>query len=102
MEELLALAKENGIELTGERAREVFNSLHSSEELADEELENVAGGGCVEHRVVAAADSCFAWACKECGLGLSDCTHGWYTTCTNCKHCERREDVWGMCMWSAG
>ncbi|MDO4338246.1 MAG: Nif11-like leader peptide family RiPP precursor [Eubacteriales bacterium] len=42
-EELLALAKENGIELTEEKARAFYGKL-SSEELADEELENAVGG----------------------------------------------------------
>jgi len=45
-EELLALAKENGIELTQEQSEEYFAKLHQTGELADEELDNVAGGGC--------------------------------------------------------
>jgi len=43
--ELLALAKENDIELTVEEAKEYFIQLNSkSSELADEELDQVAGG----------------------------------------------------------
>ena len=46
-EELLALAKENGIELTEEEARAYFDRLHpQTGELSDDELDNVAGGGC--------------------------------------------------------
>lgn len=45
-EELLALAKENGIELDEKEAKVFFEQLHNSEELSDEELNNVAGGGC--------------------------------------------------------
>lgn len=46
-EELIALAKENGIELTEETANTYFNQLNpKTGELADEELDNVAGGGC--------------------------------------------------------
>ena len=46
-EELLALAKENGIELTEESAQAYFNQLNpKTGELADDELDNVAGGGC--------------------------------------------------------
>ena len=46
-EELLALAKENGIELTEETAKAYFEQLNPpTGELADEELDNVAGGGC--------------------------------------------------------
>lgn len=46
VEELLALAKENNIELTEEEAAKYFSELHKEGELADEELENVSGGGC--------------------------------------------------------
>ena len=46
-EELLALAKENGVELTEESAKAYFNQLNpKTGELADDELDNVAGGGC--------------------------------------------------------
>lgn len=45
-EELLALAKTEGIEMTKEQAEEAFLKLHTSAELADEELDNVSGGGC--------------------------------------------------------
>ena len=43
-EELLALAKENGMELTEEEAAKYFAELHKEGEIADEELDNVAGG----------------------------------------------------------
>ena len=46
-EELMTIAKENGVELTEEEASEYFARLNVSGELADEELDNVAGGGCV-------------------------------------------------------
>jgi len=50
-EELLELAKANGVELSSEEAQELFNTLSeevpNEGELADAELENVAGGaGC--------------------------------------------------------
>ena len=45
-EELLALAKENDIEMTEEEAEETFAMLGKSGELSDEELANVSGGGC--------------------------------------------------------
>lgn len=45
VEELLALAKENSIELTEEQAKACFDQLHStSGELSDDELDDVAGG----------------------------------------------------------
>ena len=45
-EELLSLAKANGVELTQEEAAEYFAQLNKSGEISDEELDNVAGGGC--------------------------------------------------------
>ena len=45
VEELSALA--NGTDLTGEEAKSCFARLHPENgALSDEELENVAGGGC--------------------------------------------------------
>lgn len=41
---LISLAKENGINLSEAEATEKFEMLHKSGELADEELDNVAGG----------------------------------------------------------
>ena len=49
-EELFALAKENGVELTEESAKAYFNQLNpKTGELADDELDNVAGGGCQQN-----------------------------------------------------
>lgn len=45
-EELMALAKENGMELTEEEASAYFARLNKSGELSEEELSNVSGGGC--------------------------------------------------------
>ena len=45
VEELLAFAKENGIDLTGEQAEAYFKRLNpESREIADDELDNVSGG----------------------------------------------------------
>lgn len=41
---LLALAKETGIDMTPEEAEQSFAALNGSSELADVELNNVAGG----------------------------------------------------------
>ena len=46
IEELLALAEENGITLTEDEAKAYFAQLHKSGELSDDELDSVAGGGC--------------------------------------------------------
>ena len=41
---LLALAEENGIDLTAERAEKLFSEWHTTKELSDDELDSVAGG----------------------------------------------------------
>ena len=41
---LLALAKENGIDLTAEHAEKLFSEWHTTKELSDDELDSVAGG----------------------------------------------------------
>ncbi len=46
-EELLALAKENDVEMTAEEATAFFAQLNpKAGELADDELDGVSGGGC--------------------------------------------------------
>ena len=45
-EELLAMAKAENIALTEEEAAKAFAELNKTGELFDEELDNVAGGGC--------------------------------------------------------
>lgn len=61
--ELLALAKENGIEITEEEAETYFTQLKpASGELSDDELEDVAGGGCETsegYTVVTSETKCF-------------------------------------------
>lgn len=49
VEELLALAKENGMEMTEESAKAYFEQLHKSVELADDELDSVAGGTSIRY-----------------------------------------------------
>ena len=74
VEELLALAKENGMEMTEEQATAYYAQLSpKSGELADDELDNVAGGGCSvkvsghKYTVVSSGVSCFN-GCYECGM----------------------------------
>ena len=66
VDELLALAKENGIDLTEEEANTYFAQLNPKiGELSDDELDAVAGGGCEtkvdgeEYTVVSPACKCF-------------------------------------------
>ena len=114
-EELLAMAKENGMELTEESAKAYFEQLHKIGELSDNELENVAGGHCHTkdgRMVVSVADNCPLWTCKDCGRGCyGDYTrHRCRTTgsfiwaeytgvsnavvCNNCKDLSYENGLW--------
>ena len=66
VEELMALAKETGIELAEEDAKMYFEQLSAKKgELSDDELDAVAGGGCEtkvdgkKYTVVTAPCKCF-------------------------------------------
>ena len=50
VEELMALAKENDYPLNEKDAEIYFEKLHKTGELSDDELGNVAGGGCRPNR----------------------------------------------------
>ena len=97
-EELLALAKENGIELTEESAQAYFNQLNPKMgELADDELDNVAGGGCLSDDPY---DTCMAdgyclsdYVCNRCGTrgidfstGVLRCS-GCFASDPRCRNC---------------
>ncbi len=69
-EELSSIAMENGIELTNEEAKSYFAKLNAKTgEVADDELEDVAGGGKCgttyyeNHPVVSAFNSCEYYKC---------------------------------------
>ena len=69
-EQLSALAKENGVELTAEEAEEYFAQMHKEGELSDEELDHVSGGGCHKkdgRLIVTTRYGCDLWACTYCG-----------------------------------
>ena len=76
VEELLVLAKENGVEMTEEEAGAYYAQLHpTSGEMADDELENVAGGGCHGkdgRLVVTGGYSCDGWEMNYYSLYDSD------------------------------
>lgn len=104
-EELLAIAKENGEEMTEESAKAYFEMLHpQSGELSDEELDNVAGGGCHKgdgRLVVTAGHACSFWECKRCGTKRPDmyvftrcnvCKS--LCNCNNCYWCSYEKGLW--------
>ena len=74
--ELIALAKENGTKITPEEAANYFTKLNPpSGSIADEELENVAGGGCYNsdgRLIVTDWNSCEHWSCIKCGHSLQE------------------------------
>lgn len=47
VDEIKTIAKENDLEISDEEAKTVFERFHTSGEISDEELDNVAGGKCV-------------------------------------------------------
>ena len=103
-EELMALAKENGVELTEESAKAYFNQLNpKTGELADDELNNVAGGGCHNggRLVVSVMHYCDEWRCKDDGsqcdidgvlVNCNTCKIAAY--CFSCKYCTYEKGLW--------
>jgi len=122
-QELIALAKENGIEMTEESANAYFEQLNKSGELADDELDNVAGGWCYHdgNRVITPLSWCTDWKCSECGSDyyqrLNETTgcylpycRNWKNHegkfisqcfCTNCKY-YKYEDALCLCTYHRG
>lgn len=80
-EELLALAKENDVELTEEQANAYFDQMNKTGELSDDELDSVAGGGCGKSKDYQVAENghCNNYICMTC------LTRG----CTNLEHLKR-------------
>ena len=76
VEELQALAKESGLEMTNEEATAYYEQLHiTTGEMEDDELEDVAGGGCHNKAgdlIVAANNVCDYWICNRCGVQGTD------------------------------
>ncbi len=70
-QDLIALAKDENMELTLEQATEYMKVLHPPMgEIEDDDLDNVAGGGCHKgdgRLVVTVNHKCKYWKCKKCG-----------------------------------
>ena len=103
-EELLTLAKENGMELTEESAKAYLDLLHpQTGELSDDELDNVAGGGCHNggRLVVSAMNYCDEWRCKDDGsmsylngLFVECNTCHRQAFCHSCSYCTYEKGLW--------
>lgn len=83
-EELMVFAKKNGVELTEEQAKEYFAKINPENgEVADDELDNVAGG----------CDSLDQGVCQTCGSDkvkvkyLKD-QNGYLREALVCANCE--------------
>ena len=104
VEELLAIAEKNGMKLTEEEAKAYFDRLHpQTGELADDELDNVAGGACyarIDKTVVSAGHRCPHYFCKYCGgKGLQKRQGGFCAKCrapANCEYCQYCTHVGGV------
>ncbi len=93
-EELLALAKENGMEMTENQAAELFARLNQEGELSDDELDSAAGGGCggssddkdclKDGDVVRTLDG----FCCDCGCNVFKVRIFWGTWLF-CKSCDK-------------
>ena len=103
-EELIALANENGMEMTEESAEAYYNLLHPQNgEVSDDELDNVAGGGCHNggKLVVSVMHYCDEWRCKDDGsqcdidgvlVNCNTCRVAAY--CFSCKYCSYEKGLW--------
>jgi hypothetical protein len=89
VEELLTLAKESGVEMTAEQAQDILARLNQkSGELADDELDNVAGGGCYAgdgRLVVTLGHYCDHYGCSDCGGEGTAVTSHNTIVCANCR-----------------
>lgn len=112
-EELMNLAKENDFALAEEEAKAYFEQIHKTGEMSDDELDNVAGGGCRKngHLVVTVAYSCDLWKCKDhpysgtkrdkralegsatlCAEFCAEC--GKSMICNHCYYCKYEKGLW--------
>ena len=109
-EELMALAKENGMEMNEEQAQAYFDVTHKTGELADDELDNVAGGWCYKggRPVITVGEQHDCFVCKRCGGTLSDFSvivfgdihickdtgSDYICNCDNCKWIIYEKGLW--------
>ena len=91
-EELLELAKENGVEMTVDEAKTYFAQLSpKSGELDDDDLDNVAGGACARtEQANNAKEAVSNMPCPRCGaVGEWALLHKFKDNtdfyCANCK-----------------
>ena len=86
-EELAALAKEFGVEMSAEDLQKTFDTLQKAGELADEELNNVAGGSCNPLHVFFGTDHPDE-VCPSCGhVGMHEAVGSDLSSYYECENC---------------
>lgn len=126
-QELLTIAKSEGVAMTEEKAAELFNLLHpQTGELSDDELLSVSGGGCGDgdketyYKKIHSTDpACIYYQCDRCKGGrdshtaacriainaLSPDSSGFgrlfYNTCYGCYYGDFSDSLDGYC-WKGG
>ena len=88
-EELIALAKAEGIEMSEEEIKAKFAEMHKEGEIADDELNNVAGG-CGEHEIVTHT-MCENARCSKYGSG--SILQGDHREIIRCPECGREMNI---------
>ena len=91
-EELMALAKENNVELTEEEAKTYFEQLNASGTVTDDELDMVAGGACSgdDEESGEEQEKPNNNPCSRCG-GRTVPMANAMKKCLTCGHVEKRD-----------
>lgn len=85
-DELLTIAKENGMEMTEEEAKAYYAQLHpASGEIADDELENVAGGGCAAMGIATPHENLVNVGTKVRLHWTENLSNSYSSKCSQCK-----------------
>ena len=88
-EELLTYAKEISYPLTEEEAKHYFEQWHKEGALADEELDNVSGGGCQSNVYISDTDHSFCHNYVHRSNGETFSERGSrYCQCGTCKYLD--------------
>ena len=95
-EELLELAKANGVEMTADEATTCFAQLNpTNSELSDDDLDNVAGGACGNSdnsNAVKLGDTVniISGAACACGSKIGIVSKGQRSVYIECKQCSKK------------
>ncbi len=85
VQELMVLAKENGMEMTEKQAEVVFANISKSSEVADNELDAVVGGNVANYMQgdpefksdyscpICGSKNLFIWPISRTGLAICEC-----------------------------